>query len=106
VAGDEFICMVADGGRSATELYDEARLQVGRLKIEAGPGHFARVLLSFGMVRCPDDGQTVDEILHAAAVAAHQHSKGADSAPQSPGIQPEQDSSPARAKTGSLVLVQ
>jgi diguanylate cyclase (GGDEF)-like protein/putative nucleotidyltransferase with HDIG domain len=108
VAGDEFICMVADGGRlSASELYDEARLQVERLRIEVRPDHFARVRLSFGMVRCPDDGQTVDEILHAAAVAAHQHSKGPDGAPMaSPKSQMAQDQSPERTKTGSLALVQ
>jgi diguanylate cyclase (GGDEF)-like protein/putative nucleotidyltransferase with HDIG domain len=108
VAGDEFICMIADGAPlSAAELYDEARLQVERLRIEVRPDHYARVRLSFGMVRCPDHGQTVDELLHAAAVAAHQHSKGPDDTQlPSPNTQPEQDRSAPRLKTGTLMLVQ
>jgi diguanylate cyclase (GGDEF)-like protein len=76
IAGDEFICLVADNRASdADALYERARLEVENLSVEVRPGLHARVGLSFGLARYPDEGQTIDELLRAAASAARQHSK-------------------------------
>src|SRR5258705_128864 len=74
MAGDEFICLVADAnGRDAVALYERARSEVENLSLEVRPGRHARVRLSFGLARYPENGQTIDELRSAAASAARQH---------------------------------
>ena len=106
IAGDEFICLVSEGtARDAVALYERARLEVERLSLEVRPSRHARVRLSFGLARYPDEGQTIDELLHAAASAARRHSDSCGVLQQSPAPQPVQSSS-EKAKTGTPTLVQ
>ncbi len=106
IAGDEFICLIAEGSaRDAIALYERARLEVESLSLEVRPGHHARVRLSFGLARYPDEGQTIDELLHAAASAARQHNTSYGVLQESADPQPVQ-SSLQRAKTGTAALVQ
>jgi diguanylate cyclase (GGDEF)-like protein/putative nucleotidyltransferase with HDIG domain len=75
VAGDEFVCVLKDAGRSAAiALAERAQAEIGRLEIEARPGRFARLGLGFGVAEYPMDGQSVDELL-GSAVAAMRRSK-------------------------------
>ena len=106
IAGDEFICLVSEGtARDAVALYEKARFEVERLSLEVRPSRHARVRLSFGLARYPDEGQTIDELLHAAASAARLHSDSCGVPQQSPDAQPVQSSS-EKAKTGTATLVQ
>jgi diguanylate cyclase (GGDEF)-like protein len=104
VAGDEFVCLVsASSASDAVVLYERARLDVESLSLEVRPGRHARVRLSFGLARYPDEGQTIDELLHAAASSARRHS--ASVLEQSPDLKPAKSNS-ERAKTGTASLVQ
>ena len=104
IAGDEFICLVsASTATDAVVLYERARLDVESLSLEVRPGRHARVRLSFGLARYPDEGQTIDELLHEAASAARRHS--ASVLEQSPDLKPVR-ANPDGAKTGRASLVQ
>ncbi|MFL6278220.1 MAG: HD domain-containing phosphohydrolase [Blastocatellia bacterium] len=74
IAGDEFICLL--NGHNSDEagvLGLRARAEIEALKLEARPGLLAQVGLNFGVAECPADGQTMDELLLAAALAMRQN---------------------------------
>jgi diguanylate cyclase (GGDEF)-like protein len=74
IAGDEFTCLLRGAGKyEATRLGERAQSEIGRLKIEAQPGQYAVLGLSFGVAEYGADGQTTDELLHAAGAAARQN---------------------------------
>jgi len=74
LAGGEFICLMKGYGRAqAIELGARAQAEIAHLKLEAKPGNYARVGLSFGVVECAGDGKTIDEMLREASVATRQN---------------------------------
>jgi diguanylate cyclase (GGDEF)-like protein len=74
LAGGEFICLLKGHDRDqATELGSRAQAEIAHFKLEARPGKYAHVGLSFGVVECLGDGKTIDEILHQASVATRQN---------------------------------
>jgi diguanylate cyclase (GGDEF)-like protein/putative nucleotidyltransferase with HDIG domain len=74
IAGDEFTCLLRGAGKhQTTRLGERAQSEVGRLKIEVQPGRYAGLGLSFGVAEYGADGQTTDELLHAAGVATRQN---------------------------------
>ena len=74
IAGDEFICLLSGHhGDEASELGVRARAELEAFKLEARPGLLAQVGLNFGIAECPADGQTIDELLLAAALAMRQN---------------------------------
>jgi GGDEF domain-containing protein len=60
----------------AIGLGERAQAEVERFALEVRPGQQARVRLSFAVAEYATDGQTIDELLHAASVATRQR-KGA-----------------------------
>ena len=78
IAGDEFVC-VLDGSASseAEELGRRARVDIESIMLEARPGQFARVGLSYGIAEYPLNGRTIDELLLAAALATRQDKSAA-----------------------------
>jgi diguanylate cyclase (GGDEF)-like protein len=71
LAGGEFICMLLGEDRDRAErLLARMQADIGNFALEARPGQNARVGFRSGMAEYPDDGQTADELLHAAAIAA------------------------------------
>ena len=104
IAGDEFICLIAEGSATdAAAQYEKARSEVESLSLEVKPGRHACVRLSFGLARYPEDGQTIDALLSAAASAARRHSAGFGIS-QSPDSQLSQSGDErANATTGRLI---
>lgn len=73
IAGDEFICLLRDCERAeAIKLGERSQSEVERFAIEARPGLYARVRLSFAVAEYSVDGKTIDELLHASSVAKRQ----------------------------------
>ncbi|HMG36615.1 MAG TPA: HD domain-containing phosphohydrolase [Blastocatellia bacterium] len=70
VAGDEFICVLrnCEPGEAA-KLGEILRNEIDCLSVEARPEEYARVRLRYSVQECKE-GQTVDDLLHAIAVAA------------------------------------
>ena len=104
IAGDEFICLIAEGSpRDAAAHYETARSEVESLSLEVRPGRHARVRLSFGLAQYPENGRTIDELLSAAASAAWRHSAsfGISQAPD-PQLSQSGDER-ANATTGRLI---
>lgn len=74
IAGDEFICLLKGYSRSQTILLGEhAQDEVSSFYLEVRPEQYAQVGLSFGVAEFPTDGQTIDELLNAAALATRQN---------------------------------
>jgi diguanylate cyclase (GGDEF)-like protein/putative nucleotidyltransferase with HDIG domain len=74
IAGDEFICLLnGHNSDEANELGERACFELEAFKLEARPGLLAHVGLNFGVAECPADGQTIDELLLAAALATRQN---------------------------------
>ncbi len=74
VAGDEFICLMTGRGRSeAVEVGCRAQFDIEAFNIEIRPGQTVTAGLSFGAAGYPADGQTIDELLQAAALATRQN---------------------------------
>lgn len=73
IAGDEFICLLRnyDRGR-AISLGERAQAAVEAFALEARPGQYARVRLGFAVAECSIDGETIDDLLHAAVFATRQ----------------------------------
>jgi diguanylate cyclase (GGDEF)-like protein/putative nucleotidyltransferase with HDIG domain len=71
LAGGEFICLLTGHDRDRAErLAARLHADISNFALELRPGQYARVGLRPGMAEYPLDGQTVDELLHAAAIAA------------------------------------
>ncbi|HEX8184531.1 MAG TPA: HD domain-containing phosphohydrolase [Blastocatellia bacterium] len=74
LAGGEFICLIKGCDRDeAVELAARAQAEIAHFKLEARPGKYVRVGLSFGVAECSGDDQTLDEILHVASAATRQN---------------------------------
>jgi diguanylate cyclase (GGDEF)-like protein len=70
IAGDEFICLLRNYDHAlAINLGERAQTAVEMLALEARPGQFARVKLGFAVAEYLVDGETLDDLLHAAVVA-------------------------------------
>jgi diguanylate cyclase (GGDEF)-like protein/putative nucleotidyltransferase with HDIG domain len=105
IAGDEFVCLLVDQSMDhAIEMCERARVEVERLNIEVRPGHYASVGMSFGIAQYPDDGQTIDDLLHRATTATHQKRSERES-PIPPESRVAHHLHPEKVKTGPLVLV-
>jgi diguanylate cyclase (GGDEF)-like protein len=74
VAGDEFICLLAGCGHSeAVAVGRQAQFEIEALGVEIRPGQTVTVDLSLGAAGFPGDGQTIDALLQAAALATRQN---------------------------------
>jgi len=74
IAGDEFICLLNEhNAAEAHDMGERARLELESFRLEARPGLLAHVGVNFGLAECPADGQTIDELLLAAALATRQN---------------------------------
>jgi diguanylate cyclase (GGDEF)-like protein/putative nucleotidyltransferase with HDIG domain len=74
IAGDEFVCLLDGQSRTdATHLGEKAQSEIARLQLEIRPGQYHRVGLGFGVAEFPSDGQSIDEVLNAAALATRQN---------------------------------
>jgi diguanylate cyclase (GGDEF)-like protein/putative nucleotidyltransferase with HDIG domain len=74
IAGDEFICLLSDyNSEEANRMGERARAELESFRLEARPGLLARLGVNFGVAECPADGQTIDELLLAAAIATRQN---------------------------------
>lgn len=74
IAGDEFICLLNEqSAAEAQEMGERARAELESFRLEARPGLLARVGVNFGIAEGPADGQTIDELLLAAALATRQN---------------------------------
>jgi len=70
MAGDEFVCLLKDRTRADAEaLAEQAYRRVTSFRLEVRPDHHAAVGLGFGAAESLTDGQSIDELLHAAADA-------------------------------------
>jgi len=70
IAGDEFVCLLKDHTRTDAEALGElAYARVTSFRLEVRPDQYAAVGLGFGVAESSTDGQSIDELLHAAAVA-------------------------------------
>jgi diguanylate cyclase (GGDEF)-like protein/putative nucleotidyltransferase with HDIG domain len=73
IAGNDFICLPKDCSRAqAIHLGEQAQNQISSFHLEVRPEQYAQVGLSFGVAESPTDGQSIDELLHAAALATRQ----------------------------------
>jgi diguanylate cyclase (GGDEF)-like protein/putative nucleotidyltransferase with HDIG domain len=73
IAGDEFICLLkGHNSDEAKAMGERARAELESFKLEARPGLLAHVGVNFGVAEYPADGQTIDELLLAAALATRQ----------------------------------
>jgi diguanylate cyclase (GGDEF)-like protein/putative nucleotidyltransferase with HDIG domain len=71
IAGDEFICVLScPAPNEAMDLAVRAQSAVEGYSLEARPGLFARVGMSFGLSDYPGTGNTVDELLQTASAAS------------------------------------
>ncbi|HYP25172.1 MAG TPA: HD domain-containing phosphohydrolase [Blastocatellia bacterium] len=71
LAGSEFICLLPGYTRDrAIGLGERAQAEIDNFALKVRPDEYARVGLHFGVAEYSLDGQTVDELLHAAAVEA------------------------------------
>jgi diguanylate cyclase (GGDEF)-like protein/putative nucleotidyltransferase with HDIG domain len=74
IAGDEFTCLLTGVGKDeATRLGERAQSEVSCQKVEVMPGQHVRLGLSFGVAEYGADGQTTDELLHAAGAATRRN---------------------------------
>jgi diguanylate cyclase (GGDEF)-like protein/putative nucleotidyltransferase with HDIG domain len=74
IAGDEFICLLNGHDRQEViEIGERARAELESFKLEARPGLLACVGMNFGVAEYLADGQTIDELLLAAAIATRQN---------------------------------
>ncbi|MEK6320816.1 MAG: HD domain-containing phosphohydrolase [Acidobacteriota bacterium] len=104
IAGDEFVCVLNEHTRSlAIELGERAQDHVRSFRYEARTGQHAQVGLSYGVAEFPTDGQSIDELLNAAALATRQNKTSLNASQMPP---------PSRAlphsqtgKSGPLALV-
>lgn len=70
IAGDEFICLLKDAGRDeAIKLSEQAQDWVCSFRLEVRPEQYASVGVNVGAADFPTDGQSIDELLHAASLA-------------------------------------
>ena len=73
IAGDEFICLMKDySSDQAIELGKHLQSEIQSLNPEIRPGQHASANLSFGVAAYPAEGQSINELLHIAAVATRQ----------------------------------
>ena len=106
IAGNDFIYLPSDCSRAqAIQLGEQAQDQISSFQLEVRPEQYAQVGLSFGVAESPTDGQSIDELVHAAAVATRQQKTSASarqilSQPQSAAVSYSQ-----REKMASLTLV-
>lgn len=71
IAGGEFICLLnGQTTEQAALLGERAQDILDRFALEVRSGQHARVGLSFGVAAYPDDGLSIDELLHVAAASA------------------------------------
>jgi len=74
ITGDEFVCLLNAHSRSeAIHLGKCAKNLLSSLRHEVRPGQHAQVGLSFGVAEFPSDGESIDELLNAAALATRQN---------------------------------
>ena len=74
IAGDEFIYLLQGCSQSdAVRLGAQAQLEVCSFLHEVRPEQHARVGLSYGVAEFPADGRSIDDLLHAAALATRQN---------------------------------
>ncbi len=70
IAGDEFICLLSNSGREeAVHLGEQAQGYVSSFHLEVRSESYAQVGLSFGVAESASDGKSIDDLLHAAALA-------------------------------------
>jgi diguanylate cyclase (GGDEF)-like protein len=73
IAGNDFIYLPKDCSRAqAIQLGEQVQDQISSFQLEVRPAQYAQVGLSFGVAESPTDGQSIDELVHAAAVATRQ----------------------------------
>jgi diguanylate cyclase (GGDEF)-like protein/putative nucleotidyltransferase with HDIG domain len=73
IAGNDFICLPKDCSRAqAIHLGEQAQDQISSFHLEVRPEQYAQVGLSFGVAESPTDGESIDELLFAAALATRQ----------------------------------
>ncbi|HVF91233.1 MAG TPA: HD domain-containing phosphohydrolase [Blastocatellia bacterium] len=71
LAGSEFVCLLRGYSRDqAIGLGKRAQAEISNFALKVKGDEFARVGLHLGVVEYPLNGQTVDELLHSAVVAA------------------------------------
>jgi diguanylate cyclase (GGDEF)-like protein/putative nucleotidyltransferase with HDIG domain len=71
LAGCEFICLLRGYSRDqAVCLGERMQAEIGNFALEVRPGQHASTGLRFGVTEYRFNGQTVDELLHAAVVSA------------------------------------
>jgi diguanylate cyclase (GGDEF)-like protein/putative nucleotidyltransferase with HDIG domain len=71
LAGSEFICLLAGYDRDqAISLGERLQTEISNFALEVRPGQCASIGLRFGVTECRLKDQTVDDLLHAAVVAA------------------------------------
>jgi diguanylate cyclase (GGDEF)-like protein len=74
IAGDEFIYLLQGCTESdAARLGAQAQFEVCSFLHEVRPEQHARVGLSYGVAEFPADGRSIDDLLHAAALATRQN---------------------------------
>jgi diguanylate cyclase (GGDEF)-like protein len=106
IAGNDFIYLPKDCSRAqAIHLGEQVQDQISSFHLEVRPEQYAQVGLSFGVAESPTDGQSIDELVHAAALATRQQKTSATarqilSQPQSAAVSYSQ-----REKMASLTLV-
>jgi diguanylate cyclase (GGDEF)-like protein/putative nucleotidyltransferase with HDIG domain len=106
IAGDEFIYLLKDYGRAqAINVGEQAQNQVTSLHLEVKPKQYVQVGLRVGVAEFPIDGESIEELLHAAAQATRQ-SVTLFNYPQT--LAPPQDlpnTHSKKSKSGPLALV-
>ena len=69
IAGDEFVCLFKERSRDeAIQLGERAQARITSFRLEVRPEQYATVGLGFGVAESSTGGQSIDELLHAAAL--------------------------------------
>jgi len=103
IAGDEFVCLFKERScEAALQLGEQAQSRISSFRLEVRPDQFASVGLGFGVAESLTDGQSIDELLHAAAQQTRQNKTSLVAVPQQHVVTVPYSQ---RGKTGPLTLV-
>ena len=106
IAGNDFICLPKDCSRGqAIHLGEQAQDQISSFHLEVRPEQYAQVGLSFGVAESPTDGESIDELLFAAALATRQSKTSAIASRIHSQPQADAVSYSSRKQSGPLALV-
>jgi diguanylate cyclase (GGDEF)-like protein/putative nucleotidyltransferase with HDIG domain len=103
IAGDEFVCLLKDHTREdVLQLGQQAQSRITSFRLEVRPDQYASVGLGFGVAESSTDGQSIDELLHAAALQTRLANTSLVVVPQQHVVTIPYSQ---RGKTGPLALV-